>query len=161
MRLHSFLLLVFYSKTKFARDKHQRNLLPQRKPQGMQRQRQKFSRPRSIEGRIRRAIKEILWPFEARIFEFWQGFGDGEEHPLCGASPLLWRLPQRPATEPKRRQNSKRPLCLESFKWLQNFFNGSRIPFSNLRLLLLQRRFETVTACKFLPREYNQQNSQQ
>jgi hypothetical protein len=23
-----------------------------------------------------RALKEILWPFEARIFEFWRGFGD-------------------------------------------------------------------------------------
>ena len=67
---------------------------------------------------LARAIKEILWPFEARIFEFWQGFGDGAG-------------PQRPATEPKRRQNSKRPLSLDGFKWLQNFFNGSRVDESD------------------------------
>jgi hypothetical protein len=60
-----------------------------------------------------RAFKEILWPFEARIFEFWLRFCDG----AC---------PRRPVTEPKRSQNSKRPRSLEALKRLQNFFNRSR-----------------------------------
>jgi hypothetical protein len=55
-----------------------------------------------------RALKEILWPFEARIFEFWRGFGDG----AC---------PQRPATEPERSQNSKRPLSLNGFQTATEF----------------------------------------
>jgi glycerol uptake facilitator-like aquaporin len=31
------------------------------------------------------------------------------------------------ATEPKRNQNSKRPLSIHSFKWPHNFFNGSKV----------------------------------
>ncbi|MGA2871725.1 MAG: hypothetical protein ABSF34_21515, partial [Verrucomicrobiota bacterium] len=44
-----------------------------------------------------RAFKEKLWPCGARIFEFWRGFGEG-----AGLKD--------PVTEPKRGQNSKRPL---------------------------------------------------
>ena len=44
-----------------------------------------------------RAVKEKLWPFGARIFGFWRGFGEG-----AGLN--------NPVTEPKRSQNPKRPL---------------------------------------------------
>jgi hypothetical protein len=68
-----------------------------------------------INARLARAIKEILWPCGARIFEFWRGFGEG----AC---------PQRPVTEPKRSQNSKRPLSqFHSTAWLQYFFNRSKL----------------------------------
>jgi hypothetical protein len=43
------------------------------------------------------AFEEILEPFGARIFGFWQRFGEG-------AGSL------QPVTEPKRSQNPKRPL---------------------------------------------------
>jgi hypothetical protein len=54
-----------------------------------------------------------MWPFGARIFG------------------VLARLRRRsrfenPVTEPKRRQNPKRPLPVLSPEWLQYFFNRSR-----------------------------------
>jgi len=53
--------------------------------------------PPAFRARRTRVFQEILWPFGARIFAFWRGFGEG----AC---------PHWPVTEPKRSPNAKRPL---------------------------------------------------
>jgi hypothetical protein len=67
----------------------------------------------SVHGRPSRAFQIIMWPVGARIFGFWRGFGEG----AC---------PQRPVTEPKRSQNSKRPLLHPNpSEWPRYFLNRS------------------------------------
>src|SRR5882757_7439899 len=76
-----------------------------------------------------RAFQEIAWPFGARIFGFWRGFGEGAcpQRPDCFArSARHYWAPDSQGlgsqTEPKRSQNPKRPLL---YSFLPNGYSIS------------------------------------
>jgi hypothetical protein len=63
-------------------------------------------------------FKKYCSQFGARIFGFWQGFGEG-----AGL--------KNPVTEPKRRQNTKKTASRQfPSEWLQYFLNRSKFVVS-------------------------------